>query len=68
VKVIQDPEEIRLPLLPINTEVLIAVERAEYLVGIRVHLSSSSGDPHTYTRSACTPGFVSLIRVIIDYL
>jgi hypothetical protein len=61
VKVIQDPEEIRLPLLPINREVLIAVERAEYLVGIRVHLSSSPRGPHTYTRSVCTPGSVSLI-------
>src|SRR5687767_14354326 len=56
VKVIQDPEEIRLPLLPINREVLIAVERAEYLVGVCVHLSSSPAGPHTNTRSVCTPG------------
>jgi hypothetical protein len=68
VKVIQDPEEIRLPLLPINREVLIAVERAEYLVGIRVHLSSSPAGPHTNTRSVCTPGSISLIPIIIDYL
>src|ERR671920_521642 len=68
VKVIQDPEEFRLPLLPINKEVLIAVKRAEYLVGIRVHLSSSPAGLHTNTRSVRTPGSVSLIRAIIDYL
>jgi hypothetical protein len=44
------------------------VERAEYLVGVCVHLSSSPAGPHTNTRSVCTPGSISLIPIIIDYL
>jgi hypothetical protein len=44
------------------------VERAEYLVGVCVHLYSSPAGPHTNTRSVCTPGSVSLMPIIIDYL